>query len=317
MIVRVTTPSRLHFGLFSFGRTEGRQYGGVGMMVERPGLRLTIERADNTHAEGPLAERAVEFVRQVTERVEHSRAKTDYRIVIEASPPDHIGLGTGTQLGLAVAAGVLRLSKLELSPPDELARLAGRGGRSAVGTYGFLHGGLLMEAGKNPGDTISPLIDRVELPDAWRFVLIRPLEATGLSGEDEQQAFATLPPVPDSVTQELFAEAKQTLLPAATNKNYDAFSRSLGHYSRLAGECFAARQGGPYAGERAKRMIDLLRSLGVEGVGQSSWGPTLFALQPDQGAAERLAAKLQSLAEDPLNIVITPPANRGATIESR
>ena len=338
MIVRVTTPSRLHFGLFSFGRTDGRQHGGVGAMLERPGVRLTIERAERTAASGPLAERAVEFTNRVVQTLAASRLadgdsqhRTDsdpqpapgdspgakrrgYQIVIEAAPPDHVGLGTGTQLGLAIAAGILRLNGQEIWSSGELAYVTGRGGRSGIGTYGFLRGGLLMEAGKLPGETLSPLIARVEPPPAWRFVLLRPTDAVGLSGTDEQRAFADLPPVPESVTQKLCTEAELHLFPAAMENDFAAFSRSLGSYSRLAGECFAARQGGPFAGQTAARLVKLLKSLGVEGVGQSSWGPTLFALQPDQAAAEILATKLRSLADAPLEIIISPPANRGATI---
>ena len=44
-IVEVVTPSRLHFGMFSFGRDEARQYGGVGMMIVRPGVRLRFSPA--------------------------------------------------------------------------------------------------------------------------------------------------------------------------------------------------------------------------------------------------------------------------------
>lgn len=315
MIVRVTTSSRLHFGLFSFGRSEGRQYGGVGAMLERPGLRLTIERDEQTSAQGPLAERAVDFANIVAESL-RSISPHRYRITIESAPPEHVGLGTGTQLGMAISAGALRLSGIQFPPASEFARLPRRGQRSAIGTYGFLGGGLLLEGGKEPGKSLSPLLKRVELPDAWRFVLLRPTNAVGLSGVEEQRAFAAMPPVPESVSQQLQSLAEQRLLPAATFGDFEVFSHSLGRYSRLAGECFAARQGGPYSGPQAARLVNLLKSLGAEGVGQSSWGPTLFAVQPDQAAAETLTAKLQTLADEPLEIIISPPANRGASVET-
>ena len=46
----VTPPSRLHFGLWSLASPAGRQFGGVGAMVERPGLALVIEPGQRLEA---------------------------------------------------------------------------------------------------------------------------------------------------------------------------------------------------------------------------------------------------------------------------
>ncbi len=56
--IRVTTPSRLHFGMFSFGRAETRQFGGVGAMISAPGIRLTVRPAQRPGSRS-LAERAM------------------------------------------------------------------------------------------------------------------------------------------------------------------------------------------------------------------------------------------------------------------
>jgi predicted sugar kinase len=64
------------------------------------------------------------------------------------------------------------------------------------------------------------------------------------------------------------------------------------------------------------RLVEQIRELGAEGVGQSSWGPTLFVVQPNQTDAETLVQRLRSVsAGESLDIVIAPPANRGARIE--
>jgi predicted sugar kinase len=39
-------------------------------------------------------------------------------------------------------------------------------------------------------------------------------------------------------------------------------------------------------------LASRLRADGIRGVGQTSWGPTLFALLPDSPAAESLVARL-------------------------
>ena len=63
-VLRVTTGSRLHFGMFSFGRPDVRQFGGIGAMIARPGIRLAVRPAERLEAVGPLAERTLAFARR-------------------------------------------------------------------------------------------------------------------------------------------------------------------------------------------------------------------------------------------------------------
>ena len=57
-IVRVIAPSRLHFGMFSFGHARERQFGGVGVMIDRPGVEVVVSESERLIVEGHLAERA-------------------------------------------------------------------------------------------------------------------------------------------------------------------------------------------------------------------------------------------------------------------
>jgi beta-RFAP synthase len=285
-------------------------------MVEQPGLRLELRADSHFGAMGPLADRAALFARRWAEfqQVELPAC----RIEVVAAPPAHAGLGTGTQLGLAVAAGLNALTGLPSQTAQELAVSVGRGLRSAVGTYGFVQGGLIVEQGKLPGEPISPLDCRLDLPNEWRFVLVRPTGLAGLAGEDEAAAMDGLPAIPAEVTERLIGEARDGLVPAAATRDFVRFAESLYRYGNLSGQCFAARQGGPYNGLILTRLVEQLRGLGAVGVGQSSWGPTLFAVQPSQAAAESLARSLrEQVGEQNLELTITPPANRGARINVR
>ena len=58
--LRINTPSRLHFGLLGWGPQVPRQFGGVGLMLERPGLEIVAETAPTWEADGPLADRALD-----------------------------------------------------------------------------------------------------------------------------------------------------------------------------------------------------------------------------------------------------------------
>ena len=312
--VEVTTPSRLHFGMFSFGRADVRQFGGVGMMIDRPGLQLRLTPAERFRASGPLANRAMEFAQRWTAnagRVELPRC----HIEILYAPPQHAGLGVGTQLGLAVAAGLNASHGRPSASAAALAAQVERGLRSSIGIYGFAQGGLIVERGKLEREAIAPLAVRDEVPSDWRVVLVQPHERGGLSGGEEQQAFAAVAPVPKAVTAMLWQEVETSLLPALRSRDFDAFSQSVYRFGHAAGMCFAEVQGGAYNGSLLTAIIAAARRLGVEGVGQSSWGPTIFCLMRDDAAAGEFIERMRrDFPHIDANYTVARPVHHGATI---
>lgn len=313
--VTVVAPSRLHFGLYGFGRTAARQFGGIGAMIASPSVQLRASAAEDFQVFGPLADRVHTFAERWMTWYGKVGELPQSRFEILAAPPEHSGLGVGTQLGLSVAAALNALYQLPPVSPAELAQSVNRAQRSAVGTYGFIHGGLIAERGKLPSEPLSPLDVRLALPEHWRFVLITPPGSTGLAGSAEVQAFDQLPPVPETTTKELIRLAGQELLPAAAQADFLRFSQALYQYCHLAGLCFAAVQGGPYNGPLLTRLVQTMRDCGATAVGQSSWGPTLFALLPSEADAQRWIGAVRERARE-VNFtgVITAPSNSGARI---
>ncbi len=314
-VIEVVAPSRLHFGMFAFGGHVGRQFGGVGTMVEQPGVRLRVIAAERFASGGPLSER----VQRVAQRVAEAWGTPELphcTIEVLHAAPEHVGLGTGTQLALAVAAGLQAFSGGTPLPPEQLAELAGRGERSAIGTHGFAHGGLIVEGGKLPGEAVSPLEERIELPAAWRFVLIWPAGERGLSGEVERTAFRELPPVDEQTTARLRQEVASELLPAAREGSFGRFSESLYRFGHQAGMCFAARQGGPFASSKVERLVQAIRELGVCGVGQSSWGPAIFAVLENEVTAADFVARIHAQLDPGATLLVTEPNSRGARVTS-
>jgi beta-RFAP synthase len=284
-VVEVSTGSRLHFGMFSFGNPAVRQFGGVGVMIDAPRVELRITASTELQVNGPLRERVLNIARSLG-------GELPCEIEVLSAPRQHVGLGSGTQLALAVTLGLLEYFDRPCATAADLARAAGRGRRSAVGLHGFWRGGLILEGGKRNHDEISPLMWRTTLPDEWRWVIACPSEASGLSGVAEESAFGTLPPVPEPLTRKLWFEAVQRLFPAARAKDFEKFSRSLYRFGQLAGECFAPCQAGVYATRQTAELVETIQRLGIEGVGQSSWGPAVFALAPDENAALNLSQEL-------------------------
>lgn len=291
-MTRVTAPSRLHFGLLSLPAdghdrwpgldgTAGlpvRHFGGVGLMVDRPGLAVTVAPEDHWAATGPLASRALAVAQTFVESLPVERRRP-FRITVERAPPEHTGLGVGTQLAMAVARGLAQ----ELDCWDwgaaELAARVGRGERSAVGVYGFERGGLIVEAGKRPGEALAPLVGRYEFPADWSVLLFSPESGANWHGNRERQAFARLGRLgPSPAESEALCRLVLTgLLPALTAIDLDAFGAAVYEFNARVGDVFAAAQGGRYGSPAVADCVARLRQAGVAGVGQSSWGPTVFA----------------------------------------
>lgn len=315
--VSVSTPSRLHFGLLRLAARDGPSFGGLGMMIDRPRAHVELSAANRWIVEGAAAERAQAVAERALAAVVGDKP-TALHVRVIASVPLHRGLGGGTQLALAIAAGVRSLVGAPPGDAAALARAAGRGERSAIGSHGFVHGGLIWELGRRPNEFIAPMAERVEMPQHWRVLIVTPRDDHGLSGQHERDAFEALAPIPEAATQRLASLAEDQILPAARSGDFDAFGEGLYQYGRLSGEQFAAVQGGAFASDAIAECIAAFRTAGVRGVGQSSWGPTVYAVVADQDRANALA---QLFARQPatsgMQLQIVACDNRGAVITSR
>jgi beta-ribofuranosylaminobenzene 5'-phosphate synthase len=321
------TPSRLHFGLISLPNEDAawldhqgqpslpsRRFGGAGLMIESPGLVLRAESGASWSAAGPLAERALSFAHDFRQSLETDGILlTPQRLVVESAPREHVGLGTGTQLALAVAKLLAEVAGLSFSA-EELARRVKRGLRSGLGVHGFSRGGFLVDGGKRSGTALAPLVARMEFPADWRILVVVPEQLTGLHGSGEQAAFARLA-APPGTTEILCRLVLLGMLPALAERDLEAFGAALFDFNARVGEVFAPEQSGTWAHPFVEGCIEFLRGLGVRGVGQSSWGPTVFAVS-DEERASWLAGRLGAfLPLGAARVVVSRGADRGAWVE--
>lgn len=306
--------SRLHFGLWAWGAEHARQFGGVGMMIDEPRLTLLFSPADQFDATGPLADRIASVAKSCAARWKLKGLPTCH-VELTQQPPQHAGFGVGTQLGLAVARGIAECCGLGEKSAEELSLAARRGLRSAVGTHGFELGGLLVDAGKASTDEVGTLAKRVAVPSEWRVLLITPPGTPGMAGDAERAAFAKLPSVPLATTKHLEQLAFDELVPACEAHDFDRFAEALYEYGHVAGLCFAVVQGGAYSTRQTAELVARLRQLGALGVGQSSWGPTVFAFAPNEAEAIRRRDELLANREHhELSVLITRALNHGANL---
>jgi beta-RFAP synthase len=286
-------------------------------MIASPGVSLSVYEAATWSAEGPLAERALEFAQRFAKSLPDQVVRPQ-KVMIEEAPPEHVGLGTGTQLGLAVARALaLAVGRSDLDA-GALARVVGRGERSALGIHGFARGGFLVEAGKRRTDAIAPLVARCDFPQDWPLALIIPERPPGMHGIDERRAFDLLEKLQPKSDQR-DALCRLTLLgmlPALVEQDFSAFGEALFEFNARAGEAFAAVQGGTYASAWIAEVVGYLRRQGVQGAGQSSWGPAVFAVVEDEDRATHVANQLRAHFDlEPSEVILTHANNRGASVD--
>lgn len=318
-MIELRTPTRLHFGLFAFDPAQPRQFGGVGLMIKSPQLVMNVELDSDFSATGPHAGRAQGFAEQfAANALEHGvipQPMPGARINVLSAPRAHTGLGSGTQLGMAVAAALAHLSDRDDLSAPQLANLAGRGARSAIGAHGFAGGGLIVEGGKKQSDDLSPLLMRLHFPEDWRIVLVCPNRLEGVAGDREVSAFTKMAPFPKEATAEMCRLVLLGLAPACVERDLETFGQSLYDLEKVVGRCFEGVQGGPYASPYLGDIVSYVRGQGISGVGQSSWGPTLYAITANDRDAAQLKAGIQKRFElDDDEVQITAADNTGVQI---
>lgn len=310
--VRITAPARLHLGFLDLNGDIGRHFGSIGLALDSPATTIFVERAATMSASGPEADRVLKLIR----RFGVPPFKHSYRITVEDAIPAHGGLGSGTQLALAVGTA-LDLLEGRQRRLGEMADLGARGARSGIGLAAFEDGGFIVDGGRGPADLPPPVTLRANFPGDWRVLLVLDPTQAGVSGEAEARAFANLPEFPESKAARICHLVLMKLVPGLAERDIKSFGDAITEIQAIVGGHFASRQGGTaWTSPAVGRICNRMSELGASGIGQSSWGPTGFAFVDSAVAAERLYHSLvEDAKRDGLEIVIARGRNTGAHIE--
>jgi beta-RFAP synthase len=291
----VEAPARLHFGILDLHGGLGRWFGGLGAAAPAPTLLLSAGPADTLDVLGEEADRAAEFARRF---LNHYGIPPRARLHVHRALPPHAGLGSGTQLALAVARAFAELFNIQADVP-ELATVMGRACRSAVGTWTFADGGLVVEGGRSrERNGCGPLLARLPFPSTWQCIVVVPDAGAGLNGVDEAAAFAALPKPSERDVERVAHLVLMALLPALAEADLATFGRALSEIQEITGQWFASVQGGAFARGPSEELVRRLTEWGAVGVGQSSWGPAVYGLVDGDGEGLRLAERIRGASEN-------------------
>jgi beta-RFAP synthase len=310
--VRVSVPARLHLGFVDLNGDLGRRFGSLGIALDAPQTRLTLRPGAALSGEGPGAARALQHLRTL---VDHFDLDDRLQLSVEAAIPEHVGLGSGTQLSLATGVACCRLYGIA-ADIRRIAQLLERGARSSIGIATFEHGGVVLDGGRGESDLPPPVLSHLPFPEIWRILLIFDDGRRGLHGIAEKTAFRRLQPFPASAAAHLCRLTLMVALPALAEQRLDRFGDAIAELQRVIGDHFAPVQGARFMSAGVAEVLQWLESEGIAGIGQSSWGPTGFAIIGSEAEAERLRQQAERRwpASTGLAFAISRGRNRGGDV---
>ena len=290
--MRIRTPSRIHMTLIDLNGSLGRIDGGVGFALDSPCVEIVAKESDDVVVKGDAFnserfERVARLLASKFGRGIEIEVVSDYRA--------HVGLGSGTQISLAVAKAFNDLYDLGFSV-RELAEVVGRGGTSGIGVAVFEYGGFVVDGGHSTREKRAflpssaskakpaPIISRLDFPD-WKVVLAIP-DLSGFHGGREVNLFEELCPIPLEDVRALCHLILMKLLPAVAEWDLDEFNFAVREIQKL----------GFKRGE-VEKYGELIRSVLDEfPAGMSSTGPTVYAVT--DANAKALARDIESAFRD-------------------
>ncbi len=290
----------------------GRHFGSLGLSLASPSIDIDLRPAREVCAVGPMAERAAQFAGMLLDEFNPS---VGVNIELKHGIPAHAGLGSGTQLALALGRGLSDLYGLKLNYRDIAIKL-GRGARSGIGIGAFEIGGFLVDGGHTAVDSVAPIIARMEFPEQWRIILVHDFTKEGLHGDDEKEAFSKLPPMSEDFVGQMCRTLVMCVLPALAENDISEFGAAITQIQNCIGDHFEPVQGGRYYSLAVAERLNWMLSNGAAGVGQSSWGPTGFAVCENRADAQKVVDSMQKniRLDDKIEYQIVKATNRGSEV---
>lgn len=277
-------------GFIDLSGSLGRHFGSIGVALNELSTRLTITNATQLQVNGPASARAIQCTNALCDVLNVSNL---LQIDIEEAIPEHVGLGSGTQMALAIGSALNAYYELGLST-REIAQLTERGKRSGIGIGVFEQGGLVVDGGRGEQTKTPPVISHMDIPESWRFILVFDKRGQGLHGDQEINAFKELPVFPHQEAARLCYLLLMQGLPAVAEQNIKLFGDVISQLQHSVGEHFASVQGGIFTSEEVADVMRWLEQQGAVAIGQTSWGPTGFCAVDSAQKADLLVQQMQN-----------------------
>ncbi|HEY8084647.1 MAG TPA: beta-ribofuranosylaminobenzene 5'-phosphate synthase family protein [Methylophilaceae bacterium] len=311
--VSVKVTARLHLGFIDMHGGLGRRFGSIGLALDSPSAEVMATARSDFTAEGEWAERVVQYAQDFAQK---AGINGGAHFSVQGVIPRHAGLGSGTQMGLAVGSLLSALYGLGLTV-QQIAAITERGARSGIGIGAFEQGGLLVDGGRGADTVVPPILARMDFPAEWRVLLVMDDSLAGVHGAEEVAAFNMLPEFPAQHAARISHLTLMQLLPALAEQNLPAFGAAVTEIQHMIGDYFAPAQGGGrYASAAVAEAMQWLEQRGISCLGQSSWGPTAFAIFAKDADAQQFLHQMQQKYPE-LRYAVSGASNAGCVVDFR
>ena len=235
-IIQINSPARLHLGFMDLNGSLGRKFGSVGIAIDSIETSITVSKKplESDIEINDNNKRAYEYSKLILKAYEVDES---VKINVHKKIPEHAGLGSGTQLALAVGMAISKLFGLDLTLMD-IAKVLDRGNRSGIGIGAFENGGFLIDGGKGKTVELPPIIVRQSFPENWRIILLINSREKGIHGQKEYNAFKKLKPFPENLSEQLCRLVSMVILPNLIEKILMNFLLLLVNFKKLLAHIF-------------------------------------------------------------------------------
>jgi beta-ribofuranosylaminobenzene 5'-phosphate synthase len=297
MKVRITTPSRLHFGLIDFNGNLGRIDGGTGVALSNPRNVISIKNANKFRVISADPAAIEKIAKGICDKL--GKPLPDLEITVEEEVPAHAGFGSKTQMSLALAYVICKEYDLPYSGVEGLARLVSRGGTSGIGVRAFDKGGFILDCGHSYGEgkekdsclpssaskaKPAPLVLRCDIPEDWRFILAMPLGDEGSHGQSEVDIFQSSFTMDEAEIGRVSRIVLMQMVPGILEKDIETFGGAINKLQAIGFKSIEVKLKSPLV----PGMLGVMNDAGSYGSGMSSFGPTVYGLTNNNKKAHEI-----------------------------
>ncbi len=331
MRVRITTPCRIHLSLIDENGYTGRIDGGIGLMLDQPNV---VFEASNSAEEFQIEcnhyyRESIDIINEKASKIfkEFNISNRNFHFNLQRYYPSHIGLGSKTQLSLAIATAIAKLKNIDVST-QSLTKLVERGGTSGIGWRGFETGGFILDAGHEFGagkqkETYLPssssghvdpalTIFRYPIPENWRFIIVIPNVKKGAYGDEELSIFQKYSPIPREEVNEVSHQILMKVIPGILKNDLAMFGEGIKRIQSIGFKKIEIA----LQNDVVKGLLKFFEEKGVKAYAMSSFGPGVVAITESDADAQKLKQDLHAFpAPEGGHIYISKPNNSGAKIE--
>ena len=330
--LRITTPCRIHLSLIDENGYTGRVDGGIGLMLDRPNV---VFEASNNAEEFKIEahnyyKESIDVINEIASKVfkKFNISNKNFHFNLKRYFPSHVGLGSKTQLSLAIITAITKLKRFNKLSIKELTQFVERGGTSGIGWRGFETGGFILDGGhdygkgkekesflpssasssSNPAITLS----RHDIPDNWRFVLVIPNVKKGAYGDEEIRVFKNYAPIPQREVNEVSHQIIMKIIPGIIKDDLKCFGDGLKRIQSIGFKKIEIN----LQHQVVKDLLKFFEEYGLKAYGMSSFGPSVVGIVESDSEAEELLKTVQKNQKNGGgHIYICKPNNSGAKIE--